>query len=329
LTKLIFMKQVKLFFATTSLALCLVITNSCSQTTTQVNSSAPLVFKSTTLCNDDVKSLLQIPVDTKCEMMKCNLTLFRDPKTSAPGEYKLIYEYGMTKQGSRDFKEGSKTTELKGKWKIGNGTKENNKSVIYTLEAGSPPVSISLLKLDQNILHLLDQDKNLMIGNGAWSYTLNNVNPIPASTVKFSLQPGSELRIETDSVIVGVFDGRIPCSNELLELNGISSSGCQIIKCRLTLYQDTITHTPTTFQIYTVYVGKGDTRYSNTGKWKIFKGTKNDPGAIVYLLEPDSGKPDSLVLLKADNNILFFLDENMNYKVGDTYTSYTLNRSKK
>jgi len=46
-------------------------------------------------------------------------------------------------------------------------------------------------------------------------------------------------------------------------------------------------------------------------------------------LEPDSGKPHSLVLLKADNNILFFLDENMNHMVGDIYTSYTLNRSKK
>ena len=323
------MNQVKLFFATTSLAVCLVITNSCSQTTTPANSSAPLVFKATTLCSDDVKSLLQIPADTKCEMMKWNLTLFRDPKTSAPGEYKLIYEYGMAKQGTRDFMEGSKTTELKGKWTIGNGTKENAKAEIYTLEAGSSPVSLSFLRPDQNILHLLDQDKNLMIGNGAWSYTLNNVNPIPAPIVKFLLQPGPALRIEADSVTVGVFDGRTPCSKELLELNGISASGCQIIKCRLTLYQDSITHTPTTFQIYTVYVGKGDTRYSNTGKWKIFKGTKNDPEALVYVLEPDSGKPRSLVLLKADNNILFFLDENMNHMVGDTYTSFTLNRFKK
>ena len=61
----------------------------------------------------------------------------------------------------------------------------------------------------------------------------------------------------------------------------------------------------------------------------MLKGTKTDPGAIVYQLEPDSGKPHSLVLLKADNNILFFLDENMNHLVGDTYTSYTLNRAKK
>src|SRR5688572_1703457 len=260
------MKQVKLFFATTSLAVCLVITNSCSQTTTPANSSAPMVFKATTLCNDDVKSLLQIPADTKCEMMKWDLTLFRDPKTSAPGEYKLIYEYGMAKQGTKGFMEGSKTVELRGKWTIGNGIKENDKVVIYTLEAGSLPVSLSFLKPDQNILHLLDQDKNLMIGNGAWSYTLNNISPIPASTNKFSLQPDPALLIETDSVIVGVFDGRTPCNNDLVALNGISADGCQRIKCRLILYQDTITHTPTTFQIYTVYVGKGDTRYTKTGR---------------------------------------------------------------
>lgn len=323
------MKQVKLFFATTSLAVCFVITNSCSQTATTASSSAPMVYKATTPCSDAVKSLLQIPADTKCEMMRWTLTLFQDPKTSVPSGYNLIYEYGIGKQGTRGFTEGAKTIELKGKWTIGKGTKEIAGAEVYILTADNSPVSLFFLKPDQNLLHLLDQDKNLVVGTGAWSYTLNNVSPIPASTDKFSLQPDPALRIETDSVIVGVFDGRTPCSNELLELNGISASGCQIIKCRLILYQDTITHTPTTFQIYTVYVGKGDTRYSNTGKWKIFKGTKNDPEARVYLLEPDSGKPYSLALLKADNNILFFLDENMNYKVGDTYTSYTLNRSKK
>ena len=29
----------------------------------------------------------------------------------------------------------------------------------------------------------------------------------------------------------------------------------------------------------------------------------------------------------SSEKLLFFLDENMNYKVGDTYTSYTLNRA--
>ena len=323
------MKQVKLFFATTSLAFCLVITDSCSQTASTASASAPVVFKATTPCNDIIKTMLGIPVDTKCGMMKWNLTLFQDSKTSAPAGYNLIYEYGVDKQGTRGFNEGAKTIELKGKWTISKGTKEIPGAEVYNLIADSSPVSLSFLKPDQNILHFLDQDKRLMIGTGAWSFTLNRVNPIPSSSAKFSPQTVSTPRIETDSAIVGVFDGRTPCNSGLLELNGISSNGCQIIKCRLILYQDSITHTPTSFQIYTVYVGKGDTRYSNTGKWKMLKGTKTDPGAIVYQLEPDSGKPQSLVLLKADNNILFFLDENTNHMVGDTYTSYTLNRAKK
>jgi len=272
--------------------------------------------------------MLQIHPDTKCEMMKWNLTLFQDPKTSAPGEYKLIYEYGLAKQGTKGFMEGAKTIELNGKWTIGKSANEIAGAVVYNLIADSSPVSLSFLKPDQNILHLLNQEKNLMIGNGAWSYTLNSVNPIPASTVMFTPQPGSTHRIETDSATVGIFDGRTPCSNELLELNGISANGCQIIKCRLTLYQDPKTHTPTTFQMYTVYVGKGDTRYTNTGKWKVTQGTKTDPGAIVFELEPDKFQ-GYLAFVKTGGNILFFLDKDRNLMVGDGYTSYTLNRIKK
>ena len=67
------------------------------------------------------------------------------------------------------------------------------------------------------------------------------------------------------------------------------------------------THTPTTFQLLTVYVGKGDTRYTNTGKWVVTQGTKTDPEAVVYQLELDPDKPqESLAFLKADDNILFF-----------------------
>jgi hypothetical protein len=59
------------------------------------------------------------------------------------------------------------------------------------------------------------------------------------------------------------------------------------------------------------------------------QGTKTDAGAIVYQLEPDSGKPQSLSFLKADDNILFFMDKERNLLVGNDYSSYTLNRTTK
>ena len=63
-------------------------------------------------------------------------------------------------------------------------------------------------------------------------------------------------------------------------------------------------------------------------KWTIVRGTKTNPEAVVYQLEPD--KPGgSLSCVKADDNILFFLDKERNLMVGNGDFSYTLNRSDK
>ena len=62
-----------------------------------------------------------------------------------------------------------------------------------------------------------------------------------------------------------------------------------------------------------------------TGKWTIIRGIKGDPNAVVYQLEPDD--PQSfLSFLKADENILLFLDKEQNPLVGNSHFSYTLNR---
>ena len=167
-----------------------------------------------------------------------------------------------------------------------------------------------------------------MIGTAAWSYTLNRINPL-ISANKFILQPVSSY-IPADTSIAGVFEGRTPCNSALREINEIPANGCGIVKCRLTLYLDAKTHEPATFLLQTVYVGNGDdNKYSVTGKWKLMQGPEHDPAAVFYQLEPGSPKSQTIFkLLKADNNILFFLDNDNNFLVGDQYTSYTLNRKK-
>jgi hypothetical protein len=61
-----------------------------------------------------------------------------------------------------------------GTWHIEKGTKTNREASVYRLDQdGKPP--IFLQKLDDNILFFLDQNKNLMIGNRDFSYTLNRV----------------------------------------------------------------------------------------------------------------------------------------------------------
>ncbi|HLG41061.1 MAG TPA: copper resistance protein NlpE N-terminal domain-containing protein, partial [Chitinophagaceae bacterium] len=314
-----------LFLAAVLLGVCF---SSCSQGAAPGQSVAG-VFTATTPCDDVSKKLLNIAPDTKYEMMKWNIGLQQDPKTLNPTTYKLVVKYGLAKQGTRDLMPGAETIELKGKWEMGKKIPGNPAATVYTLTADNSPVSLSFLKVNANLLHLLDVNYHLVVGNGAWSYTLNRVEPVPAAPSKLFMQTGLLPLLPTDSLIVGVFDGRTPCNTDLLALSGISTNGCQIIKCRLTLYQDVKMHTPTTFQLYTIYVGKGNTKYSTTGKWMIVNGISDDPTAIVYQLQPDSGKPASLSFMKADDNILFMLDANRNLLVGNEYVSFTLNKNKK
>jgi hypothetical protein len=44
---------------------------------------------------------------------------------------------------------------------------------VLLLDPDKPTTSIALLKLEDRLLHVLDDERALMIGNGAWSYTLN------------------------------------------------------------------------------------------------------------------------------------------------------------
>jgi hypothetical protein len=306
------------------------ITNSCSQSASSAGLSTYGLFEATTPCDDEAKKILGISPGFKCEMIKWNLTFYNDPNKNTPTSFHLICVYGMAKQGTRGFMDGATTIELKGKCVVEKEIQENTNPTIYNLIADNLPTTISFLQADQNIFHLLNENKKPMNGNGAWSYTLNRKQPIITSSNRFTLQATPSLLPVTDSDTVGIFGGRTPCNSVLREINNISAEGCQIIKCRLTLLQDKNTRTPDSFLLETIYVGKGDNRYSTKGKWKLLQDVAGDPAAIVYQLEPDPGNPKTqLLLLKADDNILFFLDNNAHFLVGNDYCSYTLNNVRK
>jgi hypothetical protein len=271
--------------------------------------------------------MLHIPQQTKCDFVKWNLTLNCD-KTLNPSTFRLNCTYGLGKQGTRGFTEGAETIELKGNLTIDKANNLNPVATVYRLTADNSAVILYFLKAGENLLHLLDRDRRPMIGSAAWSFTLNRkdpVNPPPTKPLK-TIVPIQQLA--TDSPVVGIFEGRTPCNAVLRELHGISAGGCQVVKCQLILYQDEKTHQPSTFLLHTIYVGGGDdTKYSTTGTWTIAHGTNNNL-AILYQLNPD--KPPSLIsLLKVDDNILFFLDKDENFLVGNSYSSYTLSRARK
>jgi hypothetical protein len=173
--------------------------------------------------------------------------------------------------------------------------------------------------------HVLNSEKALLVGNGAWSYSLNRIDnqkPLdesPGSPPEPPTRPPLPPMPEGSSVF-GVFDGRTPCHAVALEFTKIASfPGCMKIKWRLTLYQDNATGALSTY----LFMGTGTYR---EGSWEIVRGMQGDPDAVVYQLQLDDGqRPVSF--LKVGENHLFLLDRGMNLLVGNAFFSYTLSRS--
>ena len=316
-------------FLITSIFFCCFINQSCSQTTSSADGSKKSSFEATTPCTEEIKQMLGVPADYECEMMRWNLSLYRDNK-DVPTTFDLSYTYGLGKPGTRGFKEGAKTIGLKGKWTIKKSKIANIIGDVITLLPANSPISLSFLQPEEGLLHLLNKDQLPLVGTAAWSYTLNNTNRTTSPGGSFVAKELTSIKIISDNDTVGAFVGRMPCNESFRRLNNIPATNCQIIKCKLILLQDTKTHTPTNFIIQTIYVGNGDdNKYSVTGRWRIMQGRPGDQEAIIYQLVFDALLPgNEMLLLKAGDDILFFINEKSRFLVGNDYSSYTLSRTK-
>jgi len=133
------------------------------------------VFVASTPCSTGTRPLPGIPPgQTGCELIKWTLKLSGDG-TQSPGTYVLDCDYGMPKQGTKGFINGGTHLRREGKWAVAKGMSSNPSAVIYRLDPDKPSESVSFVRLNENLLHLLDSHQQLMNGTGAWSYTLSKV----------------------------------------------------------------------------------------------------------------------------------------------------------
>jgi hypothetical protein len=171
---------------------------------------------------------------------------------------------------------------------------------------------LNIIELNIDLLHLLDAQYHLLVGNGGWSYTLNNLTPSVTDQVNIT---GRQTALE-DSM---AFEGRTPCS-----VPGIIPAGMQCYKLKwyIVLYAKGKKNEAGTYKVFgTPYRKEGGKR----GNWKIITG-KN--GRIIYRLNEDNGN-GLLYLLKLDERILVFTDPQGKLLVGNEDFSYTLNRISK
>jgi len=124
--------------------------------------------------------------------------------------------------------------------------------------------------------------------------------------------------------VYGIFEGRSPCEAISRQLGAKMPADLDHLKWQLILFRDSVTLKPTTFTLRTEMFG----RKPLTGNWSLVNGAKNSLAAPYIALDwRKPGKP--LYLLKGDENVLFILDENLQFLTGDADFSYTLNRVRK
>jgi hypothetical protein len=274
------------------------------------------VFVGASPCTDFVKPKLQIPSGENCDRIKWRVSL------SDSGEYELTREWGFHID-NRTYLPKS-TTNLTGTWKIVKGRTGDPNGVVVQLDADKRE-SIAFALVDQNILHLLDPNKRLAIGDSGASYTLSRTHRSPV------LRSGTNgAATDSDVTAEATFSGRSPCQEIAKEINHPVDSDCFKLKWSVDLYRDPRTLTPTTYRLRgTLYRNEArETETVREGKWKITKGTKSDPNAVVYQLD-SFGSDGPIFLLKADRDVLFFLTKEGNLLVGNEDFGYTLNRSEK
>jgi hypothetical protein len=270
-------------------------------------------FSGSSPCGEAVARLFDIPPGTE-PPLRWELTLYREAPSRAPAGYRLRVGHGEPASGGR-------SSVKEGRWSIARGTKSSPDAVVYELDGALPFVWVS-----GDLLHALNPDGSLMVGDGGWSYTLNRagaseaVVPPEASAGR----PSESYRIaplSTGPATFGVFEGRTPCQGIARELGIDAGADRNKAKWRVTLYCDPATRAPTTYKIEGTLYRRG----IREGTWSIIAGTADDPGAVVYHLSPARSEA-GLSLLKGDDNVLFFLDHDRRPLVGHADFSYTLNR---
>ena len=252
-------------------------------------------YMGATPAHKDVRSFLNISQIDSIDFIKWKLSLSDD-------HYELDCRYGISKPNTNGFL-NEKTVHLSGQLV----------RQMHQLELRNGEHRFYLLEINKNLLHLLDRNKSMLVGNGGFSYTLNNESPVKSNAINISSQ---EISFKT----ITAFEGRTPCQ-ELSQLLGLNkSTECDKMKWFIVFFADSVTGKP----LYYLKGGMGH-RIStmDRGNWSVVK----EKGRIIYKLNPEK-QSRATYLLQADNNILLFTDAEGNLLVGNENFSYTLNRMK-
>ncbi len=315
------MTPVKLLLASKIVLAATLLLNACSGQGTANKTSADMVLVASTPGDSLIKTVFGISQDKKVDFIRWDLA-FHNGK-SGQNTFNLDIVFGESKPNTLGFKDDKEEKSFTGKYTVSKSLAGKQQMDIYTLVLGdNPAANLSMLKINDNLFHLLTPENQLIVGNGGWSYSLNRKEPVIINSPVVSTLTTAPAVLKDTSLQV-VFDGRTPCGDfaRVADLN--VSADCFKIKWRLILNRDPKTLLPATYVIK-----KSQNREADiVGNWKIITGTPSNPSAIIYQLYPEN--PDkSVSLLAGDENVLFFLNKSQQPFIGNNDFSFTLNKKK-
>lgn len=265
-------------------------------------------FITITPCHAELFRLHNIPANADCSTIKWNLTLTQENNNQT---FSMKSEWGYYIDNRTLEKRGN--SEVKGTWLV-----EKPGAFPYLRLKAESGITFSFRKLDSNHLHVLDDNGNLLNGNGGWSFTLNKVGGIIPTTESVTKPPTTPYK---EAFTSRIFHGRTPCQEIARETKIPVDRDCFKLKWIVELYQDSTTQSPTHYEMNRTQHRKS----LITGKWKIYTTKINNKDEVIYELDPDSAEV-SMRFMKGDDNVLFFLDKNFNLLPGGDEFGYTLNR---
>jgi NlpE N-terminal domain len=106
----------------------------------------------------------KFPCADGCEKVKTALLLLQDPVSRAPTRY-LQRQIGVGQGNSAD--------DTTGVWRLRQGTKTDADATVCELQPDGGRPLIHYLKVDDNILLLLDEQLRPRVGNASYSFTLS------------------------------------------------------------------------------------------------------------------------------------------------------------
>jgi hypothetical protein len=211
-----------------------------------------------------IKSYLHIPESFVADFIRWDL------KMDSKDRFDLTLNYGESKPNTLGFKDHDITVHYQGHYSLERiGTIKED---VFNFISDDQTIHFKAIKINGQLLHLLNDEHKLMVGNGGWSFTLNRTAEPGSSSSNLPVR--SNLSKQLNPSIQEIYDGRTPAAGIAKDHALTKNLQSFKIKWRFILNRDPNTLEPTTYTMRNIINNEPK---DITGRWKVVRGTSENP----------------------------------------------------